>query len=100
MTPLLTPVNFRWTIPLTAHIFTGFTTPVTSRWTLLLSLRQEGEYQQSNQPFRGEIHTTIIGYKCNCSVVDICLVLVITVIQIVKGWFAVGAILIIKEGEK
>jgi hypothetical protein len=50
--------------------------------TWLSRLRQEGEFtaKHCSQSFRGEVHTTIIGSLCNCCIVDIWLVLVITVI--------------------
>jgi hypothetical protein len=60
---LSTPVNFRWTVPL-------------------------------SQPFRGESQTTRIGCPCKCCIVDICFILVVTVILIIVFYFEIHTFII------
>jgi hypothetical protein len=47
-----------------------------------------------SQPFRGESQATRIGCPCNCCIIDICFILVVTVILIIVFYFEIHKFII------
>ncbi len=56
---------------------------------------QEGEFTiTSKSTFRGKSLTTDIGYPCNCCIIDICFILVVTVILVFVFYFEIHTFII------